>query len=154
MYIKNNQHLAALGSYEIRENFLLTQTDTKLICIFIYSYLALIIQTLTSFKVGKLHVFSLKEGSAEREVEELYSLLVVTVIIVVHPMTPRPLAKPSRLCHGSVLTSILLKFRLSCCKFESPKLPLLKAHSLRIWLTGPSYIILSIALQIYWKDNQ
>jgi len=79
-----------------------------------------------------LHVFSLREGSAERVVEEHYPLLAVTTTIVIHPVTPRALAKPSRLYHSSVLRSILLIFRLAHWKFRSPKLPLPKAPSLRI----------------------
>lgn len=144
--MKNAQQLVALGSHEIRKNFLPVQIDAKLIYIFISSHSALIIWTPTCF--------SLKEISAEREVEELCSLLVVTVTIVVHPVTPRTGARPSRLCHGSISTSILLEFRLGCCKFKSPKLPLLKAHSFRMWLTGPSYIILTLALHSYWNSNQ
>lgn len=58
--------------------------------------------TLASFKIQKLHAFSVKEVCAEREAEELYSLLVVTVIIVLHlhPVISRAVARPSRLFHG------------------------------------------------------
>lgn len=56
--------------------------------------------TLVSFKIQKLHAFSVKEGCAERKAEELYSLLLVTVIIVLHPVISRAVARPYGLFHG------------------------------------------------------
>lgn len=73
------------------------------------------------------------QGSTQREKQKLYSLLAATIIIIVlHPVSPGAQAKPSRLYPHSILPSIILKFKLGCCKYKSPELPFLKAHSLRI----------------------
>lgn len=59
------------------------------------------LMTLASFKIEKLHAFSVKEGCAERETEELHPLLVVTIVIIVlHPVISRAVARPSRLFHS------------------------------------------------------